>query len=207
MVYVRKETKYLSHIDCKKLESACIHARTLGHRLNTHITYSPWSGSRVNPDARAEDFNRFQTYLRSLARGWRFPWAAIWVWHANPEGRAPHVHLLMHCPKKHRDELRDRLSSLYPGDTIDVSEGSDIPRPYHSGNTVAQGSTVYYITRHKTPQAHWRHRLKGINTAWDRTPCLIEGKRCGWTHNLSPRAVSEYFEAKRQAQSGKAKVA
>jgi len=200
LVHVRKETKHLSHIDCRELESACIHARTLGHRLNTHITYAPWSGSRVNADARAADFNRLKTHLSTLARRWGLPWAAIWVWHANANGREPHVHVFMHCPKKHRDELRDRLSSIYPGDIIEVREGSDIPKWHPSGNL---GSTVYYISRHKTPQANYRHRMKGIKTPWDRSPCPIEGKRWGCSRNLSPRAVSEYFEAKRQHVSAK----
>lgn len=104
----------------------------------------------------------------------------------------------MHCPKRHREELRDKLTAIYPAASeIDVRPGSDIRKLHQiSGKW---GSTLDYLTRYKSQQAYWGDRstpratITDMNGRHRGVKAPIVGKRWGCTRNISQRAIDEYW--------------
>ena len=199
MSNVRKVTNELSHLDCRGIKQANTHARrALGCPLSLLVTYQPYPGSIPTPEEQARDLNRLQTYLRTFAARRGFRWVAIWVWHSRPNGRSPHAHLFMHCPKQHHDALRQHLEAIYnQAGAIDAREGSDIRKLHQPSGFY--GSTLDYLTRFKSQKAYWGDRSTPRATISDdggrrrgvKAPIL--GKQWGCTRNISQRAIDAYW--------------
>jgi len=215
LVHVQKQTTELSVGDCRNLKQACVHARKLNRPLNTLVTFAPYPGSLPPPAARSIDLNRLRSYLDTwIRRRVDKPLTAIWIWHSDATGRNPHVHLFMHCPKPHRNELGHALIAIYPAGVIDVREGSDIRKLHHSG---FYGSTLDYLCRFKSQQAYWADRGKSYrqsvpdaNGRRRGVKAPITGKRWGCTRNLSQRAIDAYWDEHRRlitVDNGSARVA
>jgi len=205
-MYVQKKTKALSVENCRDLKQSCTHARDTKHPLNTLVTFAPYPGSLPAPVARSIDLNRLLTYLRMWThRHLGEPLVAIWVWHSDVRGRNPHVHVFMHCPKPHRDRLRQALVARHPPRVIDVSKGSDIREPHYSGY---YSSTLDYLCRFKSQQAFvadggktWRASIKDENGRHRGIPSPITGKRWGCTRNIAARAIDFHLATKAEARA------
>lgn len=200
-MYVQKKSDWLETTDCRDLQQACVLARKSGKPLNTHLTFAPYPGSLPSPKARAVDLNRLLTYLRMwLRRHANVPLYAVHVWHSDATGRNPHVHVFLHCPKRHRDALRQALDGVYPAPrVIDVRDGSDIRKLHQASGYY--GSTLDYMMRFQSQQAYWG----GSKKTWRATTvdkdgrrrgikAPLLGKRWGCTRNLNRNAVAAYWQ-------------
>ena len=213
-MYVQKQTTELSAVDCRDLKRACTHARELRCPLNTHVTFRAYPDSLPSPVARTTDLNRLLSHIRGwMKRKVGEALVALWVWHSDPTGRNPHVHVFMHCPPRRRDELDSALVATYPAGVMDVREGSDIRKLHQPSGKL--GSTLDYLMRFKSQQAFvadggrtWRASTKLTildgKTGRPRTvnrgiKSPITGKRWGCTRNISPRVVEDHLAAKARA--------
>jgi len=141
-----------------------------------------------------------------LRRQAGIPLYAIHVWHSDQNGRNPHVHVFLHCPKKFRSALSEALDRAYPEPrVIDVSDGGDIRKQHHSG---FWGSTLDYLMRFQSQQAWWGGGKKNNRMTYRdedgkrrgiKSPLI--GKRWGCTRNLNHNAVSAYWEAQRRLKA------
>ena len=206
-MYVQKQTDWLEVEDCKNLKRASSLARDLRKPLNTLVTFNPYQGSLPTPKARAEDLNRLITYLRTwLRRHAGLALHAIWVWHSDRNGRNPHVHVFLHCPKKLRENLSKALDGVYPEPrVIDVREGSDIRKLHHSG---FWSSTPDYLMRFQSQQAWWgggkknnRMTYRGEDGKRHGIKSPLVGRRWGCTRNLNHNAVAAYWEARKRPKA------
>ena len=208
-MYIQKQSTELSAGDCRNLKQSCTHARDLKHPLNTHVTFSPYPGSLPPPAARSIDLNRLLTHLRMWSlRHLGEPLVALWVWHSDPSGRNPHVHVFMRCPKRRRDELERALVASYRAGVIDVRKGSNIRELHHSSY---YGSTLDYLMRFMSQQAFvanggrtWRASIKDENGRHVGIKSPITGKRWGCTRNIAARAIDLHLATKAEARAAAA---
>ena len=207
MVHVQKQTKWLETTDCRDLQQACVHARKCRRPLNTLVTFAPYPGSLPSPKARSIDLNRLTTYLRIwLRRHAHLGLYEVHVWHSDKTGRNPHVHVFLHCPKPHRDGLREALDRVYPEPgLIDVCEGSDIRKQHYSGYW---GSTLDYLMRFQSQRAWWgggkrtwRASKRDEDGKMRGIPSPLVGKRWGCSRNLSQRAIAAYWKAQNRLKA------
>lgn len=157
----RRLTTQLSVDDIKELESAQYHARVVGRRLNSLITFAPFRACDdvPTPEARTKEWRRLQSYLSMWAKRRDFDFTAIWVWHAAEDGSNPHVHIYAHLPNlRCRIDLQAALLKVYPDPgVIDVRVADDSIRRH----AVGYGSVFGYLIRHMSQQAYFRFQQNG----------------------------------------------
>jgi hypothetical protein len=153
----RRLTTELSVADIKELEAALLHARIIGHPLNSLITFAPFRSCDdvPTPEMRTKEWRRLQSYLGMWAKRHDFDFTAIWVWHAAEDGRNPHVHVFAHLPKSQlRNDLQAALAKLYPDpNVIDVRAADDFLRRH---SEEGYGSLFGYLIRFMSQQAYIR---------------------------------------------------
>jgi hypothetical protein len=210
----RKLTHELSHLDIAELESARHHAHAIGLELNSHVCFTPYVDVDDIPTPLdvAATFRRFLKHLGIWVprhTGRRFTYVRVVHTAEDGSGRNPHLHVFMHLPTaQHRALLQEALSKVHGTDArgglvAAVHVGSEQLTKHPSGY---YGSTLDYMTRHKSQKAYfrqrgrtWRASTRDENGRHRGIKTPFVGSRWGTSRNINAQAREAYDDARRRA--------
>ena len=173
-------------------------ARGTGVPLNAHLIVH-WGGTFVGDDPDGKLFAKLRYLLdKRFRRKFGIPLIGIWVRerHRNKHTRQPsevtHSHLLLHLPGEHRKVASDDIQELVALVAKQILDDRTVELTFPAnpdGKYFLKGGTPTVWDAFGVPRK-WRSKLgEG----------LIEGKRCGVTQNIGPRAC----ERRRRTASGR----
>lgn len=188
----RVATEALSHHDRRNLWEAFRHSIRIGFPATCAIDFHP---SKMDQYPEVELVVWFKDELRNRITTWlrrrKIVWHAIWIRENYAGDQREHLHLLVHCPPRHRPDLEAAIRRWYPGDPTLVMLSSLTWRRHPSGRIAC--SQFEYRLKQMTTQAQGPPRVgrphREIRNRHDRSLVApVSGLKCGVSRTLDAKA-------------------